>query len=541
MKSLLKLSLIILVFSSLAFAREPSFGRASVIDGDAMIFRAADGEWGYLILNMIIEEGDIIRTEYCSRVEVQFENGTLLRLDENTRVRFLTIALIPEAREEDITIQLCDGNTMVEVPWNDEMTYFTVEAGDAYLTISEGSTVRINYTEGGRLYVYVIEGSAQLTTSKETCHLGDGDAVRVSTLGYVYEISPRFCQDEFTEWCNELDHEYRCIERMDYLPHRIYIGYVELARYGNWRYVPGFGWVWVPRVEPGWRPFYHGRWVWTVSWGWVWVPFEPWGFVVFHYGRWAYVAGIGWVWVPGDVWGPGWVAWAWGPDWVAWIPLDPWDRPLIYIDIDVWCCVSQNSFVDPIYIHQKPVAGVYKNSGYEFRKMKVEKAEWKKIQPREITPVAVVTKANKTTAGKFSVREFTAKKKAETADVKAKSVKSHYETARVSTTTVKNSNEKAKWATTKRTKVLTSKKSKNYFSQKKAIAKPKSKTQSLTKYKDRKKSRSGTKSSRSSLWHFFRNSEKSKKSTKTSVHGKFSSKTDESSTSILDKLMKKRR
>ncbi|MCD6086343.1 MAG: hypothetical protein J7K11_00045, partial [Candidatus Hydrothermae bacterium] len=41
-------------------AREPSFGRVSIMDGDAMVYRVAEGEWGYCTLNMLVEEGDII-------------------------------------------------------------------------------------------------------------------------------------------------------------------------------------------------------------------------------------------------------------------------------------------------------------------------------------------------------------------------------------------------------------------------------------------------------------------------------------------------
>ena len=31
--------------------------------------------------------------------------------------------------------------------------------------------------------------------------------------------------------------------------------------YGSWRHEPAYGYVWYPRVQVGWRPYYHGRWV----------------------------------------------------------------------------------------------------------------------------------------------------------------------------------------------------------------------------------------------------------------------------------------
>ncbi len=378
-------------------AREPSFGRVSIMDGDAMVYRVAEGEWGYCTLNMLVEEGDIIKTGYDARLEIQLERGALLRIDSNTRLKFSEISYVPEADEEDVTVKLYYGSVSISVPGVGGNSYFMLEGDGVTLTLAERTVVRVDYPGGEDFYVYVKRGEAQLTTAYETKYLRKGRAAKAVPEGYIVELRRKPPRDDFERWCRDLDREYRETVRDEHLPLSIYIGYSELSGYGRWTFAAGIGWVWVPYVDAGWRPYRHGRWVWTLHWGWVWVPFEPWGFVPYHYGRWAYVAGIGWVWVPGPVWGPGWVAWAWGPGWIAWVPLDPWDRPLVYIDIDVWYCVDYNSFLYPIYRYKRPHHGVYPDPGYKpYRTSPPKPGHWKKTPPK-VTPVGSVIARKKDT------------------------------------------------------------------------------------------------------------------------------------------------
>jgi hypothetical protein len=96
----------------------------------------------------------------------------------------------------------------------------------------------------------------------------------------------------------------------------------QLAPYGQWVERDGYGVVWVPQVQAGWRPYTTGHWLYTDQ-GWAWVADEPWGWAAFHYGRWYYDQEIGWAWVPGTVWAPAWVAWRHGGGYLGWAPLGP--------------------------------------------------------------------------------------------------------------------------------------------------------------------------------------------------------------------------
>jgi hypothetical protein len=102
----------------------------------------------------------------------------------------------------------------------------------------------------------------------------------------------------------------------------------QLAPYGGWVDVPGYGPCWQPAVEttvPDWRPYFNeGHWAYTDD-GWSWASDYPWGDYTFHYGRWMRDARLGWVWVPGYQWGPAWVCWrnAEAAGYCGWAPLPP--------------------------------------------------------------------------------------------------------------------------------------------------------------------------------------------------------------------------
>jgi hypothetical protein len=99
--------------------------------------------------------------------------------------------------------------------------------------------------------------------------------------------------------------------------------YNELGPYGRWMDYPGEGYVWVPNVEQGFRPYAsNGHWIYS-DLGWTWSSNYQWGWAAFHYGRWMYEDDYGWIWVPGNEWAPAWVTWGQSSGYYGWAPLAP--------------------------------------------------------------------------------------------------------------------------------------------------------------------------------------------------------------------------
>jgi hypothetical protein len=137
--------------------------------------------------------------------------------------------------------------------------------------------------------------------------------------------------------------------------------YQQLAPFGRWFEVNGYGYCWRPTITvAGWRPYVDGCWVWT-SLGWAWQSNEPFGWATYHYGRWVNLARYGWVWVPGSEWAPAWVAWRQSRDCVGWAPLPPEQGVCngVYRDCDSryglgpasYTFINTNQFVSRSYIN----------------------------------------------------------------------------------------------------------------------------------------------------------------------------------------------
>ncbi len=99
--------------------------------------------------------------------------------------------------------------------------------------------------------------------------------------------------------------------------------YDELSPYGQWVDYPGYGYVWMPNVGPGFKPYSsNGYWVYTDE-GWTWASGYNWGWATFHYGRWFFDDAYGWLWIPGYEWSPAWVSWRTSPEYYGWAPIGP--------------------------------------------------------------------------------------------------------------------------------------------------------------------------------------------------------------------------
>ena len=122
--------------------------------------------------------------------------------------------------------------------------------------------------------------------------------------------------------------------------------YDNLSPYGTWVSYPSYGYVWMPRVAPGFRPYFSsGNWVHTYN-GWMWVSLYDWGWAPFHYGSWMYDPFYGWLWVPGYHWAPAWVTWGYYSGYYGWAPVGP-GVPFsasYYPPMDYWV------FVPPSYV-----------------------------------------------------------------------------------------------------------------------------------------------------------------------------------------------
>ncbi len=321
--------LMALLFSTFLFSTQHKyFARLSYVEGEVMIERAAEPGLEDATINMPVGEGDRIIVAQ-GRAELYLGHMSYIRLNTNSKIDVIELPF--ERSRARAVVRLVYGEIFIRI--GRRSLDFTLQFADGeFIPIREGLYRVI--IDGPHKEFYVEEGFAELRIGAESMDLGIHELVRVE--GYDIfgpERVYRYRHDDFARWNERRDDRmWRRARSVHYLPPELSDYAWELDYYGTWRYVPPYGWVWVPNPPfYGWRPYYYGYWHWVPG-GWFWVGYEPWGWVVYHYGRWGWSASIGWYWIPVPTWGYAWVSWTWWDSYIGWCPLDFYGRPIIIIN-----------------------------------------------------------------------------------------------------------------------------------------------------------------------------------------------------------------
>jgi hypothetical protein len=324
------------------------------VDGTATLER--EGRTETSALNMPLLSGDRLRTT-DGRVEVLFDDGSALHLDERTTI---------DVQSDDL-LRLIDGRIRLNLTGPSRQVDYRIDSSVGSVRITQGGEYRVAMLHGDRetqLELAVLRGAAEIFTDQGTT------AVRAGERAYASEgLAPSYAYtfnsanwDAFDQW-SESRRDTRLGVSSQYLPSSMQTYASTFDQYGDWRYAQPYGYVWYPRVAAGWRPYYYGRWISYPRYGWTWVGLDHFGWPTHHYGRWGFSAGA-WFWIPGYRWAPAYVSWAYAPGYVSWCPLGFNNFPVIAINVNfhshyyspwrAWTVVNAGHF-GGVYVHQRAV------------------------------------------------------------------------------------------------------------------------------------------------------------------------------------------
>jgi hypothetical protein len=209
-------------------------------------------------------------------------------------------------------VRLNVARSPVEAPYRIDSAGTSVwirSAGEYRIAVMDGRTV------DPEVRVSVLRGSAELSSpyGRTLVRSGSGavmTARSAPSLPYAVTVAS---WDSFDRWV-DLQRDDRVGTRSTaYLPAELRYYSGAFDRDGAWEYDRGYGgYVWYPRVDVGWSPYYDGRWSYLGNFGWTWIGRGRWAWPTHHYGRWGYVSSR-WFWIPDRRWAPAWVSWATAP------------------------------------------------------------------------------------------------------------------------------------------------------------------------------------------------------------------------------------
>jgi hypothetical protein len=304
--------------------------RLRSVEGEVTIYPADGQRPNEATINSPLLDGDEIETGN-GRAELSFRNGITLRIGDSSGIRL-------ESSYSPMRIDLLRGTVFLDSHLIDRFRdELIIRAGGAEVFLIDEGNLRVDLGSEGSVRVTTIEGQAEVLAGGSRVLLNSGERTYVDPGRSPLEPEQfRGEFDELDEW-NAQRMDYYASEDFtsgynnDYVDEDIYYDAYDLGGYGDWRNSGTYGYVWVPHVDYGWRPYYNGRWLYTGG-SWFWASYEPWGWAPYHYGRWGWSLDFGWYWIPGNVFAPAWVSWYSYGDYVGWCPLNYYGRPIYYYD-----------------------------------------------------------------------------------------------------------------------------------------------------------------------------------------------------------------
>ncbi|MFQ5789140.1 MAG: DUF6600 domain-containing protein, partial [Acidobacteriota bacterium] len=306
-----------------------SYAHIRHVEGSVSLQRATEPEPDEADVNFPILPGDRVWTDPHGRAEIEYADGSVLRMDNRTKVDFVDFG---EQRGRESLVRHWNGNIILRL--GDEYGgSFRIDTPAGSVYPASAGVFRVDVYEGGAsVMLSVYEGVAELASEEGSVLVRSGqrsllepDRGPETPFGFN---TARW--DAFQSWSDERDRYYASTDTIEGVPAEVTPYVDDLRQHGEWRTHVTYGHVWYPTVSVGWLPYSYGRWAYTI-YGWTWISYDPWGWAPYHYGRWGYDP-YGWFWIPGAYWSPAWVSWAIGPTWIGWCPLGYYDRPVAVYD-----------------------------------------------------------------------------------------------------------------------------------------------------------------------------------------------------------------
>ena len=281
------------------------------------------------VLNFPIAPGDTIRTRANGKCEIQFDTGTILRLDSNSVLKVETIlAQSLSSREKITSFYLQKGQIYImykQYVWKE---MFQIITPNAAVKMNHKSVALVSAGKGGETDIQVEEGGASVLfgPGKEDLKTEKIKRSQHMTIGQDDEVA--YTEEEipadFQIWNEHINKNFKELhEGKSFIPkpiQRMPKAVFEFAQkfstsYGEWLWDELYGYVWRPHLNENifgdgkWQPYVSGQWT-SVNGHLFWVPGESWGWVPYHLGLWVWNEKKGWIWLPGSHFAPAWVAWS---------------------------------------------------------------------------------------------------------------------------------------------------------------------------------------------------------------------------------------
>jgi len=287
--------------------------RLSDVQGSVQIDKNSGMGFESAFLNLPITQGTQLKTRDTGRAEIEFEDGSTLRLAPNTTVEFGRLGLSDVGQRISV-VNLVEG--MAYVNWLGKSgDDFTLSFSREKLALDHAAHFRVQTsTEAATLAIF--KGDVAIETPS-----GKFDLAKKKTASFdasdddKYTLADKVTEAPLDSWDKEANSYHDQYARNNSSPYGY--GASDMNYYGSYTNVAGYGPMWQPYFTGvGWDPFMDGAWSWYPGSGYAFVSAYPWGWLPYRYGSWNFIPGNGWMWQPG-----GWNTWVGVPRFAGTAPV----------------------------------------------------------------------------------------------------------------------------------------------------------------------------------------------------------------------------
>jgi len=270
--------------------------RLSDVQGTVEIDKNAGLGFERAFANLPITQATQLRTRENGRAEIEFEDGSTLRVTPNTTVQFSQLGL-SDAGKRISEVELVEGKAYVN---------WLGKSGDS-LTLNF-SREKVELSQAAHFRVANTSTMAEIASFKNELEVvGPSGAMKVGKKKMVTfdindndtaTVAKNFEQDPYDQWDKQSIEYHDQYSKNNSTPYGY--GYSDLNYYGGYSNIAGYGMLWQPYFTGvGWNPFMDGAWSWYPGFGFMWASAYPWGWMPYYYGNWVFAPGFGWGWQPG--------------------------------------------------------------------------------------------------------------------------------------------------------------------------------------------------------------------------------------------------
>src|SRR5579872_28660 len=312
--------------------------RLSRTDGQVLVSHPGSDTWDDAPVNLPVQEGDTLATQ-GGMAEIEFENGATAYLAGNSVLQFAQLSYSSGGRVTQLNLTQGAGTFYANLTRQDS---FHVITSTFEVVIPERAEVRVDAFRDGAS-IEVLSGTVSVSTSKGSTTFEKGESVAIHQDDLQNPKVARLPnQDAFDQWVSQQSEVIQSGNKntLNYINSPNSYGLSDLAMYGSWVYLTGYGNSWRPfSAGFSWTPYMNGRWTLDPRLGWIWVSNEPWGWMPYHFGSWLLSPVLGWVWVPGDAaglrhWQGACVNWVRTGNQVGWVARSPNDRDGAFANLE---------------------------------------------------------------------------------------------------------------------------------------------------------------------------------------------------------------